>query len=209
MNRKLHLALTFSSIIGLAVSTGLAGAAESPETSQDQTNTESPSSTTRGTGTVIIEVVGALVELTPHIINGIQAIAQDSDKYHSLSDTFIFFEGNDCTQEIAGSLWSGRQGGGNVSLNIKKDPMKKWMDNDEARSVLIQNGKAGDVLKVWDSPEGHTDDDYGTLRVTTDFPDNNGYCLASFETNWVNQGVEYTVHRDDGIDGKISRVQNY
>jgi hypothetical protein len=126
----------------------------------------------------------------------------DSDHYHSTSDTWLFFEGNHCSQNLAGSLWSKDHGTQRGSIKGRA-----WFVNDEARSVLVNKGKKGQLLKVADDSAGTTSDDYAHVLLKRNIP--GAYCVGTFEASYEDSYVRVTYHRKNGLDGKISWVSNY
>jgi hypothetical protein len=126
----------------------------------------------------------------------------DSDHYHSMSDMWLFFEGNHCSQNVVGSMWTPDHG--KFRDNIKK---LGWFVNDEARSVLINKGRKGQRLVVKDDPSGGNSDDYADMTIKKNF--NGAYCVGTFETNYEDATVKIVYHRKNGLDGKVSYVSNY
>ena len=90
-----------------------------------------------------------------------------------------------------------------MAINTKK---VSWFDNDEARSVLVQNAKAGDVLRVYDNPDGKTNDDWATIRIKKDIK---YLVIGTFEQTFENELYQIVFKRKNGLDGKISHVRNY
>src|SRR5262245_21595485 len=133
-------------------------------------------------------------------------IFKDKDVYFSKEDPYLFFEGNGCTQQVVGSMWTS-------DMNVPGEPTawnaKKvgWMKNDEARSLLIKaNTKAPQTLTVYDNPGGSQKDDWTRITILRDLPE--PYCVGSFEVARRDQYVLIEWHRHNGLDGKISRVEN-
>lgn len=112
----------------------------------------------------------------------------------------FFYEGNNCTQDIKAKLRSYSS----HDINCKKS---NNCDNDEIRSVLLMSyGKSRYTLKVFDHPDGKQNDDWSVLKVdTTKFV--GSQCVKTFEKDRNLQGVEVDFHKDNGLDGKISRIE--
>ena len=108
---------------------------------------------------------------------------------------FDFYEGNDGTQDLLASI-SDRS---SRTINLKKG----GFDNDEARSVVLRNVRAGAKLVVWDNPDGKQDDDWCEIEVKRQVQE---YIISSFERNINDEFVKVTYHRDNGLDGKVSRI---
>lgn len=112
----------------------------------------------------------------------------------------ILYEGNNCTQDIVGIIeYTG-------SYNLKN--YRGW--NDEARSIYFQNTASLNVL-VFDSPSGDRGDDWSEIYYSSP----GDYCIWSFEedeiaqTNSAGGGWSLTYHSNNGLDGKVSRIEVY
>jgi hypothetical protein len=129
----------------------------------------------------------------------------DKDKFRDRNDTWLFFEGNNATQQICGSLprYDKNYSSSKMEINAKKS---SWIENDEARSVLVQNGKAGDVLRVYDNPDGKTDDDWAVITLKKDVA---YLVIGTFEQTYENELYKIDFHRKNGLDGKTSCFKNY
>jgi len=123
---------------------------------------------------------------------------------HSIKDRFIFFEGNHCKQNIVGSMWTTNQGGARFGGSIKS---YSWFVNDEARSVLVQAPKAGDIIRLGDATNGNSKDDRTYIRMKKSFKGT--FCIETFERSWSNAALEIVHSRVNGLDGKVSYVRNY
>lgn len=142
--------------------------------------------------------------------------------------TFEFYEGNNCTQKKLGSVDTTLHDkqGATWSLNLQRFggiptpllPHVFWRTggwNDETRSVRVttkwrnQSEHRRARLTVFDSPSGSTRDDY--VRVIVDDVRNipeRGVCVRSFENNFNRDGVRLERYPQNGIDGKISRIES-
>ncbi|MBO6826489.1 MAG: ricin-type beta-trefoil lectin domain protein [Sneathiella sp.] len=121
----------------------------------------------------------------------------------------VFFEGNKCSQNVTGTFSSLE----NLEKNCKSSDR---CPNDEARSMLVHSWANPFQMSVWDSPDGKSDDDI-THIYKFDAGENRSVCLNSFEQtngfevdgkgNLKRQGLAVNYVRDNGLDGKISRVK--
>lgn len=124
------------------------------------------------------------------------------------TDDLVFYEGNGCTQKKIFTYNSYKAS----NDNCKKSGSCKG-NNDEARSLRIGkrvNPRA--TIVVYDSPSGDTTDDYTVINIVNrKFMQPEGYCLRTFENNFsnpsLNSGIQVDYFQDNGLDGKVSRVQ--
>lgn len=112
---------------------------------------------------------------------------------------FAFFEGNGGTQDKLGNDVSDAPG---QSYNLKQ-PNPTDIPNDEARSVVLYNVRAGAVLSVYDNPNGDTDDDWCEIVVKRQVQQET---VDSFEITYENENLRVTYHRKNGLDGKVSHI---
>jgi len=145
-------------------------------------------------------------EAIDRLFDLVAGLFKDKDVYFSKADPYLFFEGNNCTQQLVGSMWT-------TDMNVPGEPTAwnvktvSWFENDEARSVFIRQAKAGEVLRVYDSPGGSTGDDWAEITILRDLPE--PYCIGSFElSRRIDDFVEIVWAKHNGLDGKISRVEN-
>jgi hypothetical protein len=107
-----------------------------------------------------------------------------------------FYEGNDGSQNKVcdvSTTFRGRK-------NFKNDAQ---CDNDEARSLVLTNVRAGFVIRVFDSPSCATDDDWTEIRVRQDIA---RHVVGTFERSQNDAAVQVTFHRDNGLVGKVSCI---
>jgi hypothetical protein len=107
-----------------------------------------------------------------------------------------FYEGNGGRQNKVCDLGAGR-----ATINFKNH---RECDNDEARSLVLQNVRAGTVVRVFDDPGCKRSDDWSEVRVRQDVA---RYVVASFERSVSEAHATVAFHRDNGLDGKVSCVQ--
>lgn len=121
-----------------------------------------------------------------------------TDVQLSLTPTIVFYEDTNAQQNIVCTL-SDSQG---LTVNFKEYGA---CDNDEARSVKLVQVPAGSVIRVYDHPEGRTNDDYTVITVLSDITGSE--VISTFESSYTNTYVRVEFHRHNGLDGKVSRVQ--
>jgi hypothetical protein len=78
--------------------------------------------------------------------------------------------------------------------------------NDVARSLKLVNAVTGVVIKVYDSPNASTSDDWCEIQVLKQVPN---CVVGTFERTYTDpEGVYRQVfHRMNGLDGKVSHVK--
>ena len=76
--------------------------------------------------------------------------------------------------------------------------------NDEARSMVLYDLRAGDVVRLYDNPAGAMEDDWLEIVVKSDLSDRR---IASFEASFEDSELEVIYHRNNGLDGKVSRIE--
>jgi hypothetical protein len=106
-------------------------------------------------------------------------------------------EGNGCSQDLLASVTykKGRR------INFKKS---KTIENDEARSCSLHDLPVGAVVRFFDNPKGKKDDDWCEITVKKSHQQ---YCVGSFERTYEDDFVRVTYHKDNGLDGKVSRME--
>ncbi len=77
--------------------------------------------------------------------------------------------------------------------------------NDEARSMFIDHALALTKFKLYDSPDGSQDDDYTEITVLKDIVE--PYLIPSFEYSFEDEYVEAVHVHQNGLDGKVSRLE--
>jgi len=133
----------------------------------------------------------------------LKLVTKDKHVYRDKSDTWLFFEGNHCTQTLCGSLPRSEGKKNRISQNVKQ---VDWFKNDEARSVLVRHGKKGDILYVFDDPGGKKDDDWARIELLRDVKH---LQIGTFEQTYANKFYKITYHHKNGLAGKISHVRNF
>ncbi len=118
-----------------------------------------------------------------------------------LAGEFTFYDGNGAGKKMLGSLSDSP--GQKYNLKKKKPPFT----NDEARSVVLHNVRAGAVLTVYDSPDGKKQDDWTRIEVKKQVL---SYEIKSFDGQPMEDDVvKVNPHPDNnnGLDGKVSRIE--
>lgn len=107
------------------------------------------------------------------------------------------YEGNEGSQNLVCTLNIGQQ----ASVAFQGHPE---CDNDEARSAVLFDARAGTVIRLYDSPRGLREDDWVELVVERDISEAR---ISTFERSTQWSGVRATYHRNNGLDGKVSLVE--
>jgi Big-like domain-containing protein len=76
--------------------------------------------------------------------------------------------------------------------------------NDEARSLILYDVSAGRVLRLFDSPDGWRGDDSVEIIAKRHIARK---MIATFERSFEDADVSVIYHRDNGLDGKVSRLE--
>ena len=79
-------------------------------------------------------------------------------------------------------------------------------ENDEARSLKVRGVKAGTRLTLFDSASGNRQDDYAIIVIKKD-ADLGGFSIPSFEQEVDNADYRLVFSRNNGLDGKVSRIK--
>ncbi len=112
--------------------------------------------------------------------------------------TIHFYSGNNAT----GTNFYTINDTAGQSINLKSMSGK----NDVARSLKLVNAITGVVIKVYDSPDASTSDDWAEIEVLKQVPD---CVVGTFERTYTDPDGVYrqTFHRNNGLDGKVSHVK--
>lgn len=110
---------------------------------------------------------------------------------------YIFYSDNGGGGNKLGSIDS--SGGQSYNLKDSEPPIQ----NDEARSVVLQGVDAGSILIVSDSPNGCMDDDWCVIEVLQNI---DNYTVPSFEQPINEQWLRLTYFKFNGLDGKVSHL---
>ena len=130
--------------------------------------------------------------------NGLDGKVSHLESSSRQSPPFVaFYEGNNARQNLLCSLETQQ----NRSVNFQSGGD---CDNDEARSLILYNLPVGRVLRLYDSPNGSLTDDWVELTVKRTVA---RHVISSFENTYEDDDVKVVYHRNNGLDGKVSRVE--
>lgn len=110
---------------------------------------------------------------------------------------YVFHEGNGGGQDVVCTLPQSI-----LTVDFKNDTYS--CENDEARSVVLNNLPEGAMLIVYDDPGCGTGDDYTRIRVLEDISQ---VTIGTFEGGSYPSSIDYQHFPDNGLDGKVSCVQ--
>ncbi|MDQ1096708.1 MULTISPECIES: hypothetical protein [Chryseobacterium] len=116
------------------------------------------------------------------------------------SGTLIFKEGNGGSQNTVAQITDAP----GQWYNLKAKTPAYIGSNDETRSVILQNVRAGAVLSVYDAPAGDASDDYCVITVKQFTPYK---VIPSYETSFEDSEVKVQFFRKNGLDGKVSFIR--
>lgn len=104
------------------------------------------------------------------------------------------------------AFYEGNNGTQNVVQTVEDYPGQdfKPVQNDEIRSAKLYNVRAGAEIRVYDSPDGGMNDDFCIVNVKRNAPE---YTVDTFERTYEDEYVRVTFIRNNGLDGKISRIK--
>ena len=103
-----------------------------------------------------------------------------------------FYEGNNATQ--------------NIVQTIEDNPGQDFrpIQNDTIRSARIYDVRPGCEIRVYDSEDGNTNDDFCIVNVKRNAPE---YVISTFERSYEDEYVRVTFIRNNGLDGRVSRIR--
>jgi hypothetical protein len=110
--------------------------------------------------------------------------------------SLTFLEDPNCADDSDGWLTD-------RSRNAVRFPDFDSFDNDDAESLRMTNVRAGAIIRVFDSPDGATSDDWTQIFVKS----TGTGCLGSFESNFENSFVKVQYQRANGLNDHVSRVE--
>lgn len=76
--------------------------------------------------------------------------------------------------------------------------------DNTVRSLKMHNVRPGAEIRLYDSPDGSTSDDFSIINVKRVAPE---YIVQSFERSYEDEYVRVTFIRNNGLDGQISRIR--
>lgn len=80
-------------------------------------------------------------------------------------------------------------------------------ENDEARSLELRGIGKGTRITLYDSPSGNKEDDFAIIDVKRDIGINENVVVGSFQVTQQTSDYAIRYFRNNGADGKISRIQ--
>ncbi|MDB5980320.1 MAG: hypothetical protein JWQ69_1335 [Pseudomonas sp.] len=80
-------------------------------------------------------------------------------------------------------------------------------ENDEARSLSLSGIAKGTRINLYDNPRGSREDDHATIDVKRDIGIDEKVVVGSFELNRNNNDYRIVYSRNNGLDGKVSRIE--
>lgn len=109
--------------------------------------------------------------------------------------SMTFREDNGCLDDNNGSLTD-------RSRNSVRFPDNDSFSNDDARSLQLSNVHAGSIIRVFDSSDGATNDDWTQIFVKS----TQTSCIGTFQSSSNTPSLKVDFHLVNGLDGKVSRV---
>jgi hypothetical protein len=109
-----------------------------------------------------------------------------------MSGLIAFFEENNATGALVQAV-----------EDAPGQDFKPAKDN-AIRSLKLFNVRPGAQIRLYDSPDGSTSDDFCIINVKRNSPE---YIVASFERSFEDEYVIVTFIRNNGLDGQISRIR--
>jgi len=104
------------------------------------------------------------------------------------------------------AFYKGNNGTQDVVQTVEDYPGQDFrpVQDDTIRSAKIYNVRPGCEIRLFDSASGNMSDDFCIVNVKRNAPE---YTLDSFERSYEDEYVRVTFIRNDGLDGKISRIR--
>ncbi|WP_212006043.1 hypothetical protein [Chitinophaga sp. HK235] len=104
----------------------------------------------------------------------------------------VFYEGNNATQ--------------NIVQTVEDEPGQNFrpVKNDEIRSAKLFSVRPGCNVVMYDSPDGSMNDDFCNIMVKRSAPE---YTVGTFERSYEDEFVIVQYIRNNGLDGKVSRIK--
>ena len=79
-------------------------------------------------------------------------------------------------------------------------------ENDEARSLKLRGIAKGTRITVYDASNGDLKDDHAYIDVKRDIGLHESVVVGTFETQYEDADFKLTYIRNNGLDGKVSRI---
>ncbi|MFT5893092.1 MAG: hypothetical protein ACI9Y7_003211 [Dokdonia sp.] len=128
------------------------------------------------------------------------SVSLNCDIVEDVEPRVIFYEGNNGTQDLLCTIALSNPVG---HVNFKEDSY--GCDNDEARSARFIDMRQGMLFRIYDDPDGATDDDFVIISIKRDFSNK---LLGTFEASESDLDWTVTYFEDNGLDGKVSAFRD-
>ncbi|MCD6049737.1 MAG: hypothetical protein K0Q55_1140 [Verrucomicrobia bacterium] len=114
--------------------------------------------------------------------------------------TIDFYEGENATQTKHCTLKDDKKQSYNLTKKGSPCP------NDEVKSVVLRDVKAGTIIELYDDPKGSPKkDDYCKIVV---LKSKNEYVIKHLEMqSFEDEHVKFTYAKDNGLNGKVSHIK--
>ena len=80
-------------------------------------------------------------------------------------------------------------------------------ENDEARSLSLSGMDKGTRIRLYDHPDGNRKDDFVIIDVKRNIGKHEHVVVSSFERSTDNSTYRQVYVRDNGLDGRVSRIE--
>jgi len=110
-----------------------------------------------------------------------------------------FYEGNNGTQTKHCTFSDAPS----QSYNLKKRGHP--CPNDDLRSVVLNDVRAGAIIRVYDDPKGRPNKDDWTEIIVK--KPHQQYIVHHFERTYEDEFVKVTYHSDNGLNGRVSHIK--
>jgi hypothetical protein len=103
-------------------------------------------------------------------------------------------------------FYEGNNGSQNIVQTVEDTPGQDFrpVKNDEIRSLKLYGVRMGASITVYDSPDGSMSDDFCIINVKKISPE---YIVNTFERSYEDEYVVVSYIRNNGLDGKVSRIK--
>ncbi|SEW51466.1 hypothetical protein [Chitinophaga arvensicola] len=103
-------------------------------------------------------------------------------------------------------FYEGNNGSQNIVQTVEDTPGQNFrpVKNDEIRSCKLYGVRVGCVITLFDSPDGSMSDDFTIINVKRISPE---YTVNTFERSYEDEYVVVSYIRNNGLDGKVSRIK--
>ncbi len=114
-----------------------------------------------------------------------------------------FYEGNNATQNLVCSLSAA------TDRTVKFTDDNSYCANDEARSLVLYDVPAGRIIRLYDNTDGN-DGQGNRKEAWAEIVVKQAVkkkVIPTFENSFEDDDVRVTYHRNDNLNGKVSRVE--